>query len=212
MLSWRAMADDADAREVARAIGMKMYPKGRNTFILCPGHEIRLGKPDTNPTNAVISKDGYYCFGCGCFIRTPEMVSEFLGCDTGEALRIIADTLGGEDLYAEDLPWKKYLTLTENQIRTLRFDPMYDGQIPFSEILRETPDMAVRLIRKRAAEMEDVYKKCLARYQTVDGAYELFEYAGTTNEVKNRLIECLQERIRICSSLKKFTGGNKNGT
>ena len=148
MTDWKAIAEDADAREVARAIGMKMYPKGRNTFILCPGHESHLGKPDTNPTNAVITKEGYYCFCCGCFVRTPDMICEYLGCDIKEAFKIIEDTLGGSELYAQSSPRLRYLSLTEEQMQALRLAPLYDGHVPFSDILREATDVALKLLRK----------------------------------------------------------------
>lgn len=166
MADWKAMAEDTDARNVARAIGMKMYQKGRNTFILCPGHALRLVKPDTNPTNAGITKESYYCFGCGCFVRTPDIICEYLGGDIKEAFKIVEDTLGGSELYAQTAPRRRYLSLTEEQMRALRLDPLYDGHVPFSDVLREAPDLASKLVRKRAREMETVYRELISCYET----------------------------------------------
>ena len=58
----KRLMDEADARTVAEFLGMQIVKKGKYDFIQCPGHEKRLGKPDSHIGNAVLLKNGYKCF------------------------------------------------------------------------------------------------------------------------------------------------------
>ena len=197
-INWNEAAKDADAVEIAAAIGMKIYPKGRNNFILCPGHEKRLGKPDTNPTNAIITHDGYYCFGCGCFVRTPEMIMEFLGCDKKEAFRIIMDSLGGEDLYLNSYENEKRFTLSGEEIKALGLTAQMDSPLSVFECFQKAPEI---IEPTNPSEPND-------RYNTKEGAYELYEFASVNAEKRNDLLDVLKDRLKILDDLEKRIGEN----
>mgnify|MGYP004589221785 CR=1 FL=1 len=201
--NWKEMAEEADAVEIAKAIGMKIYPKGRNNFILCPGHEKRLGKPDVNPTNAVITREGYYCFSCGCFVKTPDMIMEFLGCGIKDAFKIIADLLGGEELYLDQFPSEKGLTLTEDEIKALSLETAVNGDLSFSDVAKSAPKIAKEALKKRAEEMKQRYLELSETYASEDGAYKLYEFADVNISKRNELLDELKKRIRTLGDLEK---------
>ena len=68
----QAIANNCDTEVVANAIGMEVS-KGK---IRCPGHLDRLGKYDNRISNAVLTKNGYHCFACGCSVNVFNMVME----------------------------------------------------------------------------------------------------------------------------------------
>lgn len=204
--NWNEAAKDADAVEIAAAIGMKIYPKGRNNFILCPGHEKRLGKPDINPTNAIITHDGYYCFGCGCFVRTPEMIMEFLGCDKKEAFRIIMDSLGGEDLYLNSYENEKRFTLSGEEIKALGLTALTDSSLSVFECFQKAPEIMKKAVMEQLRKVRLIYREMINRYNTKEGAYELYEFANVNAEKRNDLLEVLRDRLKILDDLEKRIG------
>ena len=54
----RKLCMEADAEVVADYIQMDTRRKGKYTYILCPGHEKRLGHPDVNIGNCVLKENG----------------------------------------------------------------------------------------------------------------------------------------------------------
>jgi hypothetical protein len=94
-----ALIENANAYDVAQAIGMNVVKRGTKYFIPCPGHETRLGKPDRKTTNAVLTPKGYRCYACDVNVGLIDMVMEFLGCDAKTAMENIAQTCGGAALY-----------------------------------------------------------------------------------------------------------------
>lgn len=105
--------DTADALTVAEYIGMDIQrgdgrgfssnaskkKSGKSNYILCPGHETYLGKVDTKFGNAVLTEKGYHCFGCNRTVHIVDMVREYMSCTYEESLGIIADALGGRELF-----------------------------------------------------------------------------------------------------------------
>ena len=103
----KRLMDEADARTVAEFLGMQIVKKGKYDFIQCPGHEKRLGKPDSHIGNAVLLKNGYKCFACNTFIPTAEMVMEYTGCNRQKL------TISLPRLWAE----KSFILMRERQRR-----------------------------------------------------------------------------------------------
>jgi hypothetical protein len=102
MIDKELLLEEADAITVAEYLGMEMQKKGSNIFICCPGHEKRLGKPDTRISNCVLVEKGYKCFACNKYVGVIDMVMEYTGCSYPEALTIVADACGGVALYDSD--------------------------------------------------------------------------------------------------------------
>lgn len=90
----RRLIEDCDAETVAESIGLDITTKGKYKYILCPGHQARLGKSDSHVGNAVLSERGYYCFACGCFVNTHDMVMEYMNCSSVEAYEVMAMAMG----------------------------------------------------------------------------------------------------------------------
>ena len=104
------LLEEADARTVAEYLGMEVVRKGAHDFICCPGHEKRLGRPDTNISNCILTDKGYRCFACNKSVNIIDMTMEFTGCSYPEALNMIADACGGSALYKTDGKISKDIT------------------------------------------------------------------------------------------------------
>lgn len=103
-----AIKANADPYEVAVHIGMQIREgKDRHTkqgnrrinYILCPGHPKRLGKEDRHFGSCYLTKYGYRCHACNVKVGVIDMVMEYLNCSFGEALQIVAETIGGAENY-----------------------------------------------------------------------------------------------------------------
>lgn len=91
--------DDADALSVAEYLGLEIRRAGSRHQIYCPGHLARLGKADSKMGSCYLTPKGYHCYACDKTVSLPNMVMEVEECSYKEALGIIADSLGGRDLY-----------------------------------------------------------------------------------------------------------------
>ena len=91
--------EDADALSVFEYLGLEIRRSGSRHQIYCPGHEKRLGKPDSKMGSCVITPKGYHCYACDVQVGLINAVMEILDCDYKEALCQIADSLGGRELY-----------------------------------------------------------------------------------------------------------------
>lgn len=104
-----ALLAEANCIDVAKYIGMNVVHKGANDFILCPGHEQRLGKKDNKLGNCVLYPEGYICYACdphhihNCI----DMVMEYLNCSFMDALKTIAEIYGGLKTYETNAPREK---------------------------------------------------------------------------------------------------------
>lgn len=123
----------ADSLDVAEYIGLDIKRIGSNYSILCPGHEKRLGKPDTGFGNCILTKNGYTCFACGKSVNLIDMVMEVTGCNYYEALGTIAETCGGRELYLSDdsdIVEKEELPLMKEELASIGLKshstPIYD--------------------------------------------------------------------------------------
>lgn len=97
-----ALTDEADALSVAEYIGMDIVKKGSHNFILCPGHEKRLGKIDNKIGNCVLTQKGYHCYACNQTVGMVNMVMEYMNCNYLTAIQLIADSCGGVEGFETD--------------------------------------------------------------------------------------------------------------
>lgn len=116
-----ALRAEANCIDVAKYIGINVVNRGANSFILCPGHEKRLGKPDMTIGNCAIYPDGYVCFACGADTKHDvfEMVMEHTGCTFTEALETVADIYGGANLYKTSNTESEKLPLTAEDLKLI---------------------------------------------------------------------------------------------
>lgn len=121
MLDIQKLIASIDAIIVAEGIGMDIKRKGKYNFILCPGHAERLGYPDTNASNCVLTAKGYHCFGCNVTKDMFAMVQEYLGVDFPHALNIVADLAGGEEFFSAEKSnnYVAKLPLTTEQLNVI---------------------------------------------------------------------------------------------
>ena len=118
-----AIKANADPYDVARSIGIPMK-EGRNirtrrgrvkrtNYILCPGHQKRLGKADRHFGSCMLTEHGYICHACNARVDVIDMVMEYLECGFHKALEIVADVAGGKENY-----------VLEGEARTARRFPL----------------------------------------------------------------------------------------
>ncbi len=91
--------EEADAEAVFEFLGLEIRRSGSRRQIYCPGHEKRLGKPDRKMGSCFITPKGYHCYACDVTVNLVNAVMEIEDCTYKEALGIIADSLGGRELY-----------------------------------------------------------------------------------------------------------------
>ena len=190
----RKLCMEADAEVVADYIQMDTRRKGKYTYILCPGHEKRLGHPDVNIGNCVLKENGYYCWACGTFVSTHDMVMEYTGCSSDEAYTIMAEAniIG---LYS------KY-TVT---LRTSSGQNIQDG---LYVLYRQNPAAYYGMITKQAAASKKRYEYCLEHYAsaTADLAYKLYDLLGSSfdHSVYKKLERELKDRIETCDRISRI--------
>ena len=96
------LLSEADGFTVAEYLGMEILKRGSRHYILCPGHEKRLGKQDMRMGNAVLTNKGYHCYACNKSVNVIDMTMEYTGCSYPEALNMIADACGGRSIFEID--------------------------------------------------------------------------------------------------------------
>lgn len=218
----RKLCMEADTEVVADYIQMDTRRKGKYTYILCPGHEKRLGHPDMNIGNCVLKENGYYCWACGTFVSTHDMVMEYTGCSSDEAYTIMAEAMGGVDLFGDseassslDMP-KCRLTQEEANIIglyskytvTLRTSSGQNIQDGLYVLYRQNPAAYYGMITKQAAASKKRYEYCLEHYAsaTADLAYKLYDLLGSSfDHSVYKKLECeLKDRIETCDRISRI--------
>ena len=119
-----ALMSVANAIDVARYIGIDVQKKGTNYFMLCPGHQSRLGKPDTKLGNCVVYPDGYVCYACDAHAKHNvfDMVMEHTNCTFVQALETVAEIYGGRDEFKTSAPQEK-LPLSQEDLALIGLKP-----------------------------------------------------------------------------------------
>lgn len=213
----RKLCRETDAETVAEYLQMPMKRKGKYCYILCPGHERRLGKPDSTIGNAVLKDNGYYCWACATFVPTHEMVMEYTGCSSQEAYDIMAEAMGGKELFDGDGGTGSTLNLpkcrlTSEEARIIGLYPRSSVVLKtengesISEglytLYRENPTAYYGLITKKAAASRKRYEYCKEHYGAVtsDLAYKVYDLLGSSfdHSVYKQLSRELDDRIEIC--------------
>lgn len=223
----KKLMEEADASVVAEHIGMNVVKKGQYLFIQCPGHEKRLGRSDTHIGNAVLLKNGYKCFACNAFVPTAEMVMEFIGCGKWEAYHIIAEAMGGEELYPdsgenEEIP---KIRLSQEELDVLKLAPCSSKTIAWKTVSSKHPPQPVReglyelyrtdrnayyrILHERAAEMLEQYNYMKQHFAAPDSdmAYMVYDLLGPAfdRSVYGKLAREFDRRIDICVKIMSLT-------
>ncbi len=201
-LNLKELSQDTSPVEVCKSLGIKIFPKGRQNFICCPGHEKRLGKKDLNPTNAVLTDHGYHCFACGVSISTADMITEITGCSLREAFQFMANLNGGTELYHMDGKEITRLRYSDEELKALKINPLYGSEISFSELCIKAPNLAKEIVRIRISNLLPKYEVALKKALTEEGAMKLYEYAHISSKKRNEMLEELKKRIQILKVLK----------
>lgn len=85
-----------------RDLGIEVeYEDGDELWALCPGHEGRLGRKDSNPSWSVNIRHGAsYCFSCGYKASLSSLVYDLAGPEAAKALRTDrSEGLAGDTKY-----------------------------------------------------------------------------------------------------------------
>lgn len=219
----KRLIEECDAQSVVDYLQMECQHRGRYTFILCPGHEARLGRQDTKMGNAILKKNGYYCYACNTFVTTHDMIMEYLDCSSDEAYRIMAEAMGGVELYAGDskkpeLNLPKY-RLTQEECEVIGLYPKFSPTIATVQttggekhiqdglyiLWQRNPDAYFGLIVKRAKEMRKKYQYLKTHYASAkaDLAYQIYDILGECfdHSVYKTMDRVLAERIEICNKI-----------
>lgn len=223
----KRLCQETTAEAVAEYLQMEMKHTGGRTYILCPGHEARLGRPDSRMGNAVLCEHGYYCFACSKFIPTYQMVMEYTNCSAKDAYNLMAEAMGGAELFEGDesevslkLP-RCRLTSDEARIIGLSSKPTAAIQTEKGKVVQDglshlymtNPKMYYDLIISSAASSQRKYEYCKKHYSSVssDLAYQLYDLLGSVfdHSIYKKLERELTERIEICEKICKIFAAAK---
>lgn len=222
----RRLVEDCNAENVAEAIGMDIMSKGKYQYILCPGHQARLGKPDNHIGNAVLWEKGYYCYACGCFVKTHNMVMEYVGCSSSEAYEIMADAMGGMSLYEgkENDTCVPRLRLNKEEAEVIGMYPVFHVPVARKEtgldsstvyeglydLYQENQDKYYQLITRRAKESLEKYLYLKEHYASLraDRAYMLYDLMGEAFDsgVYKKLDRELDLKVETCRKIIRLFG------
>ena len=96
--SKKSVLESISCLDAAYALGLRTKIKGRYTYVECPFHTSRIGKPDKCIGNCKISDNGKncYCFSCNGSGNAIEMVMAYEGLNFCEATDWLAQTCAPE--------------------------------------------------------------------------------------------------------------------
>ena len=94
MIDLERLKSDTNIVDVARDLGLEPKKSGVNFVARCPNHDDQ-GRP--NLTLNAKKKPGAICFSCGFKADAIALVKKVKGCETGEAIRWLADRVGLRD-------------------------------------------------------------------------------------------------------------------
>lgn len=213
------LIQSTDAETVADYISMNVVKKGRYSYILCPGHLTRLGKPDLNIGNAYLKNGGYYCHACGVFVNTHDMVMEVTDCSYDEAYDIMAQAMnyeladGNQD---ENIP---KLRLTKEEAGIIGLYPRFneiavqksnanntltirDGLF---SLYQSNPKMYFQIIVGKAQAQLKRYQHCRKHYAASDSdmAHMVYDLLGENfdHSIYPKLQRELDNRIATCKKI-----------
>lgn len=208
-----------DIETVADFISLDVVRKKNRSYILCPGHLARLGKPDLNIGNAYLKDGGYICHACGVFVNTHDMVMEVTNCSYDEAYDIMAQAMGydlSDTGQNENIP-KFRLTKAEANIIGLypRFNEVAVQKSNTNDTItirdglftlyQSNPKMYFKIIVEKADEAMKQYQYCKGHYSAPDAdmAYMVYNLLGEKfdNSIYPKLLRELDSRIETCKKI-----------
>ena len=93
MIDLERLKSDTNIVDVARDLGLEPKKSGVNFVARCPNHDAKRPKLTLNAKK----KPGAICFSCGFKADAIALVKKVKGCETGEAIRWLADRVGLRD-------------------------------------------------------------------------------------------------------------------
>lgn len=105
MYDKEALLAEGDMRTVAEYLGAPVIKRGASLFTECPGHIINKGEREHKLSHFQISKHSGYCYACGYRANPITFAMDYSNnilensTTEDEACGIVADTLGGRDMY-----------------------------------------------------------------------------------------------------------------
>lgn len=219
----KRLVEECDAQTIVDYLQMEHKQNGKYTYILCPGHEERLGKPDVNMGNAVLREKGYYCYACNTFVNTHDMIMEYLQCSSEEAYHVMAEAMGGAELYSghsnTDFAKIPKYRLTQEECKVLDLYPKFSPTIATVHtsngderiqdglymLWQQNPDAYFGLIIKRAKEMKKKYQYIRTHFASdrADLAYQIYDLLGEyfDHSVYRTMDRTLEEHIQTCNKI-----------
>lgn len=161
--------DEINAEMVVKEYGIETFSKGKNTYILCPGHVSRLGKEDVHFGNCILKEKGYYCFACQEYVSIFEMIMELEHCNKFHAIEIAADICGGRELYRVSGAGIKDNKKKSLNMRDLKFIGLCNNSnrayIPISSIEKdESNDKNLHIMRRSILDLSRAYPDVKAEH------------------------------------------------
>lgn len=208
-----------DIEVVADYISLDVVRKRNRSYIRCPGHLARLGKPDLNIGNAYLKNGGYVCHACGVFVNTHDMIMEVTDCSYDEAYEIMAQAMGydlSDTIQDGNIP-RLCLTKAEaniiglyqrfNEIAVQKSNNNYSLTIRdgLFSLYQSNPKMYFKIIVEKAREAMKRYQYCKQHYSTPDSdmAYVVYDLLGEKfdNSIYPKILRELDSRIETCKKI-----------
>ena len=200
-----ALLREANCIDVAQYIGMDVVKRGANYFTRCPGHEKRLGKPDTKISNCVLYEKGYICYACdpNHLHNAIDMTMEFLDCSFGQALSTIAEIYGGAKNFQveDDGKPKENIPLTPEDLALIGLKPSGKLLIPTNGSFSHFEPCEGHCIEKIGKEYLNV---------KTPTSYSLLQLKRTNEEAFNHIImmKAKEAKLKYENALTQFCSRN----
>lgn len=208
-----------DIETVADFISLDVVRKGNRSYILCPGHLARLGKPDLNIGNAYLKNGGYVCHACGVFVNTHDMIMEVTDCSYDEAYDIMAQAMGYDLSDTDQNEAIPKLRLTKAEANIIGLYPRFnEAAVQKSNtnntltirdglftLYQSNPQMYFRIIVEKAKEAMKRYQYCKKHCSSSDAdmAYMVYDLLGEKfdNSIYPKILRELDSRIDTCKKV-----------
>lgn len=208
-----------DIETVADYISLDVVKKRNRSYILCPGHLTRLGKPDFNIGNAYLKNGGYVCHACGVFVNTHDMIMEVTNCSYDEAYDIMAQAMGyylSEKGQNENIPKFRlakaeaniiglYPRFNEAAVQKSNTNDTITIQDGLFVLYQSNPQMYFEIIVKKAEKAMKRYQYCKEHYSAPDAdmAYMVYDLLGKQfdNSIYPKILRELDSRIETCKKI-----------
>ena len=96
--------------------------------------------------------------------------------------------------------------LSGEEIKALGLTAQTDSPLSVFECFQKAPEIMKKAVMEQLRKVRLIYKEMINRYNTKEGAYELYEFASVNAEKRNDLLEVLRDRLKILDDLEKRIG------